>query len=138
MSATELLRELKRIGTPERALSSARFFKTQPGQYGYGDRFLGVSVPQQRAVAKQFKSLPKQEIESSLQSDWHEVRLTTLFVLVNQFGKSATEDQETLLKLYLNNTDRVNNWDLVDSSAPQILGAFLLDRPEKRKILYQR
>ncbi len=136
MSAAELLLALKGLGTLERAKSSARFFKSEPGQYGYGDKFLGVTVPEQRAVAKHFKFMPLQEIDKALQSEWHEVRLTTLFVLVDQFNKASSDDEEKLLELYLENTGRVNNWDLVDSSAPQILGNYLVDRPEKRKVLY--
>ena len=136
--AAELLRELKRLGKPERVESSTRFFKSEPGQYGHGDQFLGVTVPEQRAIAKQFKAMPLHEIEAALQSPWHEVRLTTLFVMVYQFSKAPSQnEQEKLVQLYLGNTDRVNNWDLVDSSAPQILGAYLLTRPKKRKLLHQ-
>ncbi len=89
------------------------------------------------AIAKQFKSLPLHELETSLQSPWHEVRLTTLFVLVHQFSKAPIVEKEILVHFYLDNSDRVNNWDLVDSSASQILGVYLLDHPKKGKILYQ-
>ena len=114
-----------------------RFFKTAPGQYGYGDEFLGIKVPVTRQVVKCVAAeTPLDEIPLLLMSRWHEVRLCGLLLLVWRFERLATgrlaEDEEairgrdTILQLYLAHADRANNWDLVDLSAPKILGHWLL------------
>ena len=127
---------LRAVADPARAASSARFFKTAPGQYGHGDRFLGVTVPQQRAVARRFKALPLREALALLKSPWHEERLTALLILVGQFQRSKdARAREAIVKAYLKHLKWVNNWDLVDSSAGYILGAWLLDKD--RALLYQ-
>ena len=136
-TAGDLLSELKRWANPEKVDGAARFFKSAPGEYGHGDRFLGIAVPKQREIASRFRGLSLEEIESSLQSQWHEVRLTSLFVLVHQFNNATPLEQDAILPFYLANTDRINNWDLVDSSAPQILGTYLLSRPTKRGLLHR-
>lgn len=119
------------------ALQMQRFFKTGPGEYGEGDIFIGVSVPAQRTVAKDFYlKLSLQDYEQALQSSIHEHRLTCLFMLVNLFkAKNAHISQEEIYKLYLRNTKYINNWDLVDSSAHYIVGAYLENRD--REILYK-
>ncbi len=131
--------ELKANADAKRAEVSASFFKTAPGQYGEGDQFLGVTVPQQRLIAKQFKDLPLSEIETLLASPWHEHRLTALLILVLQYERAeraeALSEQAALVDFYLDHLDRVNNWDLVDTSAPKILGPYsLLDTKYQRKI----
>lgn len=113
-----------------------RYFKTGKGQYAEGDVFVGVKVPDQRQVARHFyKSASLKEVEVLLQSHIHEHRLTALFILVLQFQKAKDErPKKTIVDLYLDNLPHVNNWDLVDSSAPYILGAYLYNKP--RQLLY--
>lgn len=128
---TETLQEL---ADPEIAEHSQRFFKTGPGEYGEGDRFLGIRVPEQRKVAKSFRHHSLDELESLLQSEWHEVRLTALFILVLQYQKGDTAQRERIFHFYIRKLDRVNNWDLVDSSARHIAGQYLFDKD--RGLLY--
>jgi 3-methyladenine DNA glycosylase AlkD len=120
--------ELAAHGTPEKAKASAWFFKTGPGQYGEGDVFLGVTVPEQRKVVKKYRDLPLGQVEQLLQSQIHEHRLTALLILVDQFKRGGDEVQALIYDFYLANTTWINNWDLVDSSAPTIVGGFLLTR----------
>jgi len=112
-----------------------RFFKTGKDQYGYGDVFLGIKVPEQRKLAKSFFDLELSEIQQLLNSKIHEQRLTALFILIGQYKKSDEKNKQKIFNLYLKNTKKINNWDLVDLSAPNIVGNFLLDKP--RKVLYQ-
>ncbi|HEC65599.1 MAG TPA: DNA alkylation repair protein [bacterium] len=133
---TQLKSELKRFGSKEKAKASAWFFKTGKGQYGEGDKFLGVSVPEQRKLAKEYKDLSLSNIKSFLQSDIHEYRLTALIILVGQFEKADEKDRKKIVGFYLKHKERVNNWDLVDTSAGYILGQFLQDKKD-RKILYK-
>lgn len=135
MIAGEVKQALRAEATPERATANAWFFKTARGQYGHGDKFLGVTVPQQRRIAKQFKGLLLQEVEKLVTSPWHEERLTGLFILVGQFQRGDQLAKQEIYKFYLDHTDSVNNWDLVDSSASYIVGAWLNDRPDKMKVL---
>ena len=113
-----------------------RFFKTEPGDYGYGDEFLGLKVPQTREVVKKAKDVPLDEIPELLMSKWHEVRLCGLLLLVSKFERLATKrlldeekairERDEILLLYLKYAEQANNWDLVDLSAPKILGHWLL------------
>lgn len=112
-----------------------RFFKTGVGQYGEGDRFLGVVVPQTRLIAKRHKELSASELKELLQSEWHECRLCALLIMVERFKKSKEIEQKRLFDLYLSQTSRINNWDLVDLSCPVIVGGHLLNR--SRTPLYQ-
>ncbi|HSX43909.1 MAG TPA: DNA alkylation repair protein [Candidatus Saccharimonadales bacterium] len=135
MKAKDVSAALRAVATPERATANAWFFKTGPGQYGEGDQFLGVTVPQQRKVAKQFKDLPLKEVELLIMSPWHEERLTGLFVLVGQFKKADETNKKLIYEFYMSHTECVNNWDLVDSSAEYIVGPWLDNRPEKMIVL---
>lgn len=126
--AQDVVRSLRSVGTSTRAKASARFFKTGPGEYGEGDRFLGVRVPEQRRIAKQFIGLSLSDIERLLRNSYHECRLTALLVLVQKYEKASEKERERIAAFYLKNAKRVNNWDLVDSSAPHILGAHLHER----------
>lgn len=128
MTASDVIVALKSYASAERAKSSKWFFKTGPGQYGEGDEFIGVNVPNQRKVAKQFALLPLAEIKKLLQNKTHEARLTALFILVLQFKIAEDAEQKTIYDFYLQNTKYVNNWDLVDSSAQHIVGGYLADR----------
>ncbi|OGG48489.1 DNA alkylation repair protein [Candidatus Kaiserbacteria bacterium RIFCSPLOWO2_12_FULL_52_8] len=134
-TAWEVERELKKHGTREKALASAWFFKTGKGQYGYGDVFVGVAVPEQRKVAKQYKGLPLVEIEKLLDSKIHECRLTALLILVDQYRHGDGQTRAKIAKFYLTHTKHINNWDLVDTSASNILGDYLVNRD--RRILYK-
>lgn len=128
--------ELKKIGSPQNAKTALWFFKTGPGEYGAGDKFLGVKNPQQRAVAKKYyRHTSLSDAQKLLLNPFHEVRQTALFILVNKFTKSTEADKEKIYQLYLKNTKRVNNWDLVDLSAPAIAGAWLFDK--NRSVLYR-
>ncbi|GAA2033714.1 DNA alkylation repair protein [Agromyces tropicus] len=126
---------LAELADPARAAASARFFKTGPGEYGEGDAFLGVTVPQVRSVAKRFAGLPLDGVRRLLSSAVHEVRLCALVILVGRFDRAsrrrARDDAERarLASFYLDavRRGRVDNWDLVDASADRILGAWLLD-----------
>jgi 3-methyladenine DNA glycosylase AlkD len=105
-----------------------RFFKCGPGQYGEGDAFLGIVVPALRVLSKGFALIPTAEAVQLLKSRWHEARLLALMILVRQFQRGDEETREQIYRLYLANTSRINNWDLVDTSAAAIVGAFLRDR----------
>lgn len=136
MTAQEVREALKAVATKERAESNAWFFKTGEGQYGYGDQFLGVTVPQQRSIAKNFyKDLSLEGAEILLKSPWHEERLTALFIIVLKYQKGDTGRKDEIANLYLKNTTYINNWDLVDSSAEHIIGPWLQDSPYKMKVL---
>ncbi|NIT03658.1 DNA alkylation repair protein [Candidatus Saccharibacteria bacterium] len=134
-TARSVIKELKRLGNPKKAKASAWFFKTGKGQYGEGDVFAGVTVPEQRKVAKQFKELPLKEIAKLLENKIHECRLTALFILVGKYNKADGKEKERLAKFYLSHLQYVNNWDLVDSSASYILGDYLQDKD--KSILYK-
>ena len=120
--------QLKKLANPKKAIGVARFFKTGKGEYGEGDVFLGITVPQIRIVAKQCKDLSLKEIEKLLQSKIHEERLVALIILVNQFKKEDEDKQKKIFDLYLSSTKYINKWDLVDASAEYIVGAYLINR----------
>jgi 3-methyladenine DNA glycosylase AlkD len=136
MSAREIQQALRQAVDPTRAAFAPRFFKTGPGEYGEGDEFLGVPVPQQRAIAAKWRTETLPELSKLLESSIHEERLTALLILVHQYqmasGKRGfdADVQAKLCAFYLEHLDAVNNWDLVDSSAPQIFGAYLLTQPK--------
>ncbi len=128
-------KDLQSVSSREKAASSSRFFKTGIGQYGEGDIFIGVTVPEQRKVAqKYYKDVDLDEIQDLLNSKIHEYRLTALIILTLKFKKADSTEQKEIVDFYLKNTENINNWDLVDGSAPYILGKYLLDKP--REILY--
>jgi len=139
-TAAAALRALRAASSPERARSSAWFFKTAPGQYGYGDKFLGLTVPALRRIAKQFRDLSVDELAKLLASPWHEARSAALEILVLQYETARKQgDQKraaSLVRFYLAHRNRINNWDLVDGSAPYLLGDHLLGRSD-RAILYR-
>lgn len=139
-------RELRELGDAEIARHSLRFFKTGPGQYGEGDRFLGIRVPALRAVAKKHQGISLDDAAELLKSDFHEERLTALLILVRRYQRPVEEgEREAIYRLYLDSTRWINNWDLVDCSAEHIVGAHQLDRDKrplyrlaKSKDLWQR
>lgn len=137
MTAAFVLSELQSIGSSEKAVHLSRFFKTGPGQYGEGDRFLGVMVPYSRAIAKANKAMPLEEVQLLLESPWHEARLCALLILVYRFKerKITEEEREQIYSFYIKNARRCNNWDLVDLSCRDIVGEYLVDKD--RSILYR-
>lgn len=136
LTAAAVKRELKKFINKEKAAFYPSFFKTGKGEYGEGDKFLGVVVPDQRKIANRFKSLPTTEIKKLLNDPYHECRLTALFILVKQFEKADAKERRSICDFYVSNLDRVNNWDLVDSSAHKILGPQLSESKD-RKLLYR-
>jgi len=129
-----LKKELESLRNPEKAKLLGRYFKTGEGQYADGDVFFGIMVPLQREVARKFYDLSLNALQKLLNSRIHEHRLTALFILVHKYSKANEEEKQDIVSLYLKNTKNINNWDLVDLSAPRILGQFLLNK--NRKILY--
>jgi len=132
----EIKKELKLKSSKKRAESSKWFFKTEKGQYGEGDIFIGITVPEIRKIAEKYKSINLIDIEELLKSKIHEERLIALLILVKKFEQSDNKEKEEIYKFYLKNTRTINNWDLVDLSAHRIIGAYLL-KEENRKILYK-
>jgi 3-methyladenine DNA glycosylase AlkD len=131
MSVQEIRAKLRKLGDKERAKNSQWFFKTGPGEYGEGDRFLGIKVPELRKLAKEYQAIPLTETTQLLQSPIHEERLLALLILVRAFANGDERFKETIYHLYLDNTQYINNWDLVDLSAVYIVGAFLMEKSKK-------
>lgn len=130
-----IMAELEALGTDEKRRVLGAFFKTGKGQYGEGDRFMGITVPLTRGVARRYKDAPLATVVDLLQSEWHEARLCGLLIMVEQMKKARGDGARVIFETYLANTRRINNWDLVDLSAPQIVGGYLKDKP--RDILYR-
>ncbi len=130
-----LKREFWRAANPKRARGLARFFKTGKGEYGEGDKFIGITVPAQRAIAKKFRHLELRDIQKLLNSRIHEHRSTGLTILVAQYEAGDAATKQKVFDFYLQHTRRINNWDLVDGSAPYIVGKHLLTQP--RSVLYR-
>lgn len=156
VSVADLQKDLRVAATPEKAKTATWFFKTGEGQYGAGDKFLGLTVPAQRAIAKRYTGLPLRDLEVLLRSEWHEERLTALFIMVAQYKKAEVAQQKMLYELYLCHVGPigftiatglppkqlkvtkgvaygVNNWDLVDSSAEFIVGPWLENKTAKER-----
>ena len=131
----QIEKAIKDKSNPKKAKILQRFFKTGDGQYGAGDVFLGIVVPEQRKIAKQFRDLPMAKIERLLNSKIHEKRLISLFILIDQYKRADKKTKKKIYRFYLDHTSRVNNWDLVDLSAPNIVGDYLLDKD--RRMLYR-
>ncbi|MBU0466233.1 MAG: DNA alkylation repair protein [Nanoarchaeota archaeon] len=129
---TQLKADLRKLSDPQKAKLLQGFFKTGKGQYGEGDIFLGVKVPESRAVAKKYHDLSFEDIKTLLQSKIHEERLTALLLLVHLYQKNP---DKKFVDFYLSNTKHINNWDLVDLTAHKIVGHYLENKP--RDILYK-
>jgi len=127
--------ELKSKANSEKAKILSGFFKTGKGEYGEGDVFLGVVVPELRKIAKKYSGIDSMEVGELLNSKIHEERLCALFILIGHYKKADLEQREKIVRFYLANTKNINNWDLVDLSAPNILGDYLLDKD--RVVLYR-
>lgn len=130
---TQLVKELKKFGNKKQAKNCLRFFKTGKGEYGEGDIFIGVKSPVQRKLAKQFQSLSLFDTVILLKSPIHEYRQTTLFILRYHYESADSATQKKIAKLYMVHiADSINNWDLVDCSAPYILGPYFLNKPKRQ------
>ncbi len=141
----EIRKELRNLANPEKAKILMGFFKTGKGQYGEGDKFLGITVPQTRLVAKKHAQLPLAEVLQLLQSAFHEERLAALLILVLQYQQGDEKQKKKIFDAYLKNTQWINNWDLVDLTADRIVGAYLANKPKdllfklaKSKMLWER
>lgn len=130
-------KELQKLANPEKAKILSGFFKTGKGEYGEGDIFLGIAVPEQRRIAKRHSGMALNEIEELLSSKVHEHRLTSLLILIKKYKKSDDKKKRIIFDFYLRNVKNINNWDLVDISAPNIVGDYLLTKPELANILYR-
>ena len=127
-SAASLRSRIEAMGSPEKALAQSRFFKTGEGEYAQDDCFWGVTVPQVRSVAKACKEVPLSVVEELLKDPVHECRLLALLICVARFPKADEALRTQIYRLYLNHTRYINNWDLVDLSAYQIVGEYLRDK----------
>ena len=142
MTAKQVLSALREVARDDKAAFLPGFFKAVPGGYGEGDRFLGCVVPDQRKVARQFRDLSRDELVKLFASPWHECRLTGMLILVGQYEaaekpKNPHRDFECreIVEFYLANLDAVNNWDIVDTTSPKILGAWLVEHFDERGVL---
>lgn len=124
-SLAALRRELKASANPRRATSSLRYFKTGPGEYGEGDRFLGLSVPQLRSLSRAYQELPRRDLATLVKSSWHEERALALMILVRRYARATPEQRDAIHRFYMRHLKYVNNWDLVDCSAEHLAGAHL-------------
>ena len=135
-TAAAIRAHLRPLADPRIAGPAQRFFKTSPGEYGYGDRFLGIRVPTLRKVAREFRAAPVGVALALLRSPLHEERLVALFMLVDRYSRGTAAERQRIYEQYLKHVPRhVNNWDLVDSSAHLIVGAHLVDGD--RSVLYE-
>ena len=145
ITRTFMQQSLEKIADPEKARILMGFFKTGPGQYGEGDLFRGIKVPEIRELVRQFSTARLKEVAGLLGSPYHEDRLCALLILVRQYQKGDEETKSAIYRLYLSNTARINNWDLVDLTAEHIVGAYLfvrsrapLDRLASSRLLWDR
>jgi len=134
MGLKELRKQINDLANAEVAKTQLWFFKTGKGEYGEGDKFVGLKVPVQRRIAKEFKNLTYIELKELLASKIHEERLIALLILVHKYGQSDESEKEKIFRFYISNRMRINNWDLVDLSAPKIIGMHLIN--EDRQILF--
>ena len=144
-SLSAVKRDIRALGSPERAKHSLRFFRTGPGEYGEGDKFFGLTVPEMRAIAKRYRDLAHDDVLELLQSEWHEDRLVALLLLVDGYKRGDEARRHKIHHAYLTNTRRVNNWDLVDMSAGEVVGGHLaaeeislLEKLAQSKDLWER
>ena len=124
----QIKKDLSQLSDPERAKNLSWFFKTGKGQYGEGDVFLGITVPEQRKVAKKYIDLSLNDLQELLNSKIHEHRFTALVILISKYRKAEESSKKEIFDFYLRNTKNINNWDLVDLSAPRIIGDYLLNK----------
>lgn len=130
------IKDIRKYEDKEKAKNLAWFFKTGKGEYGEGDKFLGLTVPTCRLLVKELIDIPDKDLENILTSPYHEERLIALLILVKRFEKAKDEKiRKEIYSYYLSHTKYINNWDLVDLSAPRIVGKYLIDKKDREKIL---
>jgi len=134
-NAQQIVAYLRSLGNAEIAEHSQRFFKTGEGEYGYGDQFLGIRVPVIRKAVRQYRDTRLDTAEELRHSEFHEVRLFALILLVSIYSSADEDEKDQVFQCYLNNSRYINNWDLVDTSAPHIVGVHLAERD--RTLLYE-
>lgn len=128
----KIINEIKSYENEKLATHHLKFFKTAKGEYGEGDLFLGLNVPTVRSIAKKyFKETNLTQINSLIKNPFHEIRLTALVMMVLKFNSTEKKEKEDIFNLYIENINYINNWDLVDLSAPYLVGPFIFDRTEK-------
>src|SRR5689334_10498424 len=127
----ELRKDINALANPEKAKLLMRFFKTGEGEYAEGDIFVGLMVPQSRTLVKKYKDLPLAELSILIKSKIHEERLIALLILVHNYKKADEKQRRDIYNFYLKNIKYINNWDLVDLTAPRIVGAYLFDKDKK-------
>jgi len=125
LSLTALKRRLRTLANPAQAKTAQWFFKTGPGEYGEGDKFLGIRVPVLRGLVREFATLDFTSVTTLLHSPWHEERLLAALLLVRQYDRGTRTERTAIFRLYLRSLRHINNWDIVDSSAPHIVGRHL-------------
>ena len=135
MSLSEIRKEISKQKNPTQAINLQRFFKTGNGEYGEGDVFYGIKVPVQRTIAVRFKELVLDDLKTLISSKVHEERLIAAFILVEQFKKADDKKRKIIFDFYIKNRKGINNWDLVDLSAPKIVGEYLIDK--EKDLLYK-
>ena len=135
MTLDLLRKEIRLVSNPDKAKFLQKFFKTGKGEYAEGDVFLGIIVPVQRQIARKFKYLSYQELYELITSQYHEERLIALLILIERFKKADEAERKIIVTFYIDNRKGINNWDLVDLSAPKILGEYLLDK--NKNILFR-
>ncbi len=135
MNLLEIRQVIIKQTNPKQAIILQRFFKTGKGEYGEGDVFYGIKVPVLRSIAKQFRDLSLSDLKLLISSKVHEERLIAAFILVDQFKKGDEKKRKLIFNFYIKNRQGINNWDLVDLSAPQIIGEYLLDK--EKDLLYK-
>jgi 3-methyladenine DNA glycosylase AlkD len=135
-TANEIVARLEALGDPGHARFVAGYFRTGPGEYGEGDRFLGIRVPVLRRLVREYRGLPLERAAELLRSLWHEARLLACLLLADAYPRGDADAREAIYRLYLENTEHINNWDLVDTSAPHVVGAHLEagDRTELERL----
>ncbi len=124
MNAATLEKTLHAAARPERVAAVERFFKTGKGEYGEGDRFLGLDLPAVRGIVRQFRTLPLTEVALLLKNPYHEIRMTALLIMVHQFERGDAAAREVIFQVYRKHSWFINNWDLVDMTAPAIVGEY--------------
>jgi len=138
MSLAKLRTEMRRAASPARARGALRFFKGGPGEYGEGDRFLGLDAAGMHGAAQRHSALPLGDVRKLLRSRWHEERAVALLILVRQYRRGDEAARKRIYQLYLRSTKHINNWDLVDCSAEHIVGAWLYTHPAERGRVFDR
>ena len=133
---SQIVKEVKKFSDPEKPKKLYKFFKAFPGGYGEGDKFYGISMPNLRNIARDYKNLDLEELQKLFENEYHEIRMLGLIILIKQFElKKNIDRREEFVEFYLKNIEYYNNWDLIDVSAPKILGEYLLNK--EKNLIYE-